>query len=114
MTNPKGGTFERMVADYLARELDDDGIDRQVKTGTHDKGDIRGVKLHGQRIAVECKNWKANPIPTALREVEVERGNLDALAGVAIIKRHGKGKPEDQLVVMTLADFAAILKGTRS
>lgn len=113
MTNPKGARFERQVADYLADKLDDDGVDRQVKTGIKDKGDIRGVRIHGQRIAVECKNLARINVAGALTEVEIERGNLDALAGVVIAKRHGKGQPADQLVYMTLRDFAAILAGVR-
>lgn len=109
----KGATFERTTADYLAQQLDDDGIDRQVKTGSKDKGDVRGVKIHGQRIAVECKNLARLNVAAALAEVEIERGNLDALAGVVVAKRHGKGQPGDQLVYMTLRDFAALLTGTR-
>lgn len=109
----KGSTFERATADYLAAALDDDGIDRQVKTGNKDKGDIRGVRIHGQRIAVECKNLARLNVSAALTEAEVERGNLDALAGVVVAKRHGKGQPGDQLVYMSLADFAAILSGHR-
>lgn len=109
----KGSTFERTTADYLAAALDDDGIDRQVKTGNKDRGDIRGVKVHGQRVAVECKNLARLNVGTALAEAEVERGNLDALAGVVVAKRHGKGQPADQLVYMTLADFAALLSGRR-
>lgn len=114
MTNPKGARFERLMADYLAWALDDDGVDRQVKTGSQDKGDIRGVKVHGLRVAIECKNLKAGAsISAGLREVEIERGNLDALAGVVLHKRHGKGQPEDQLVTMTARDFVAILAGVR-
>lgn len=109
----KGSTFERLVADYLAEALDDDGIDRQVKTGGKDKGDVRGVKVHGQRVAVECKNLARLNVAAALAEVEVERGNLDALAGVVVAKRHGKGQAADQLVYMTLADLAALLAGSR-
>lgn len=109
----KGATFERQTADYLAAQLDDDAIDRQVKTGSKDKGDVRGVKIHGQRIAVECKNLARLNVAAALAEVEIERGNLDALAGVVVAKRHGKGQPADQLVYMTLRDLAAILSGSR-
>jgi hypothetical protein len=110
----KGSKFERDTADYLADKLDDDGIDRQVKTGNKDKGDVRGVRIHGQRIAVECKNLARLNISQALAEVEIERGNLDALAGVVVAKRHGKGQPKDQLVYMTLADFASIISGARA
>lgn len=113
MSNPKGTWFERLIANYLGAELEDDGIDRQVRSGNKDRGDIRGVKIWGQKIAVECKNTARDDIPKALREAEVERGNIDGLAGVVIKKRVGKGKPEDQLVIMTVRDFAAILSGAR-
>lgn len=113
MTNPKGARFERQIADYLAAAGDDDGIDRQVKTGNLDRGDVRGVKAHGQKIAVECKNLARLQLGPALNEAEVERGNIDGLAGVVIHKRHGKGRPGDQLVTMTVRDFAAIIYGAR-
>lgn len=114
MTNPKGARFERLMADYLAAALDEhDSIDRQVKTGTLDRGDIRGVKAHGQPLAVECKNYAKPQIGPWLDEAERERGNIDGLAGVVIYKRHGKGRPGDQLVVMTARDFAALIAGAR-
>jgi hypothetical protein len=111
MTNPKGARFERLMADYLGGYLSD--IDRQVKTGAKDKGDIRGVRIHNQPVAVECKNTAKPVTGQALSEVEKERVNLGALAGVVVSKRHGKGKPEDQLVYMTARDFVAILTGVR-
>lgn len=115
ITNPKGATFERMVADYMAAKLDDDGVDRQVKTGTKDKGDVRGVKIHGQRLAVECKYWAKLALSVWVKEVEIERGNLDALAGVVIHKRKGKGKGQmgEQFVTMTLDDLLALILGQR-
>lgn len=105
--------MERVMADYLASELDDDGIDRQVKTGAFDTGDIRGVKIHGQRIAVEVKNTAKINLAGWAAEAEIERGNLDALAGVVIHKRHGKGAPGEQWVTMSARDFAAIVSGMR-
>ena len=108
-----GSSFERMVADYLAEALDDRGIDRQVRTGAKDLGDVRGVTIWGRKIAVECKNVLKMALPQWLREAEVERGNLDGLAGVVVHKRHGSAKPGEQLVTMTLADFAALLSGSR-
>lgn len=115
MTNPKGATFERLVADYLAGVLDDDGIDRQIKTGSKDKGDVRGVKVHGQRVAVQCKNTTRTSLSAWVNEVEDQRGNLDALAGVVVHKRTGKGKAQmgEQYVTMTLANLAALLAGAR-
>ena len=106
-----GSWFERLMADWLAAQLDDDGIDRQVKVGARDIGDIRGVKAHGQRIAVECKEVARIALPAWVREAEVERGNLDALAGVVIHKRTGTRKPEEQFVTMTAADFVALITG---
>jgi Holliday junction resolvase len=114
MTNPKGASFERLVADYLAPHLGED-VDRQVKTGSADKGDIRGVKAHGQRVAVECKNTTRLNLAAMVNEAEVERVNLGALAGLAVHKRTGKGKAQmgQQYVTMTLADLVALLTGTR-
>jgi hypothetical protein len=46
-------------------------------------------------------------------EAEVERGNADAVAGVVIHKRRGKGHALDQYVTMTVRDFVVLLGGTR-
>lgn len=115
MTNQKGASFERLAADYLAAVLDDDAVDRQVHTGKNDKGDIRGVKAHGQRVAVECKNTVRLNLAGWVGEAEVERVNLQALVGLTIHKRAGKGKAQmgQQYVTMTLDDLAALLTGRR-
>jgi hypothetical protein len=107
-----GSSFERQVADYLALTVDD-RIDRRVKNGTKDRGDIGGVRINGRRVVLECKNTAKASLGTWANEAEIERGNDDALAGVVIHKRHGKGQPADQWVTLTLADFAAILTGNR-
>lgn len=114
MTNPKGAWFERFMADYFSHELGDADVDRQVKTGRNDKGDIRGIRIHGQKVVVEAKNTvRYGDISEALKEAEVERGNADALAAVVVAKRKGKGKPADQMVYMTARDFMALISGTR-
>jgi hypothetical protein len=63
-----------------------------VKTGAADKGDIGGLRVHGQRVSSRLKDYggqlKAGPW---LGEAEVERVNDGALAGVVIAKRRGKG-----------------------
>ncbi|MDQ5862055.1 MAG: hypothetical protein M3536_07330 [Actinomycetota bacterium] len=107
-----GTTFERATADYLALVVDD-RIDRRVKNGAKDRGDIGGVRVHGQRVVIECKNTAKISLGPWATEAEIERGNDDALAGVVIHKRHGKGAPGEQWVTMTLADFAALLTGSR-
>ena len=108
-----GAQFERQVADYLAAALHDERIDRRVKRGRDDRGDISGLIHMGGRIVVECKNTARIELGTWANEAEVERGNDDAVAGIVVHKRHGKGQPGDQWVTMTLADFASILTGAR-
>ena len=108
-----GAQFERQVADYLAAALHDERIDRRVKRGRDDRGDISGLVHMGGRIVVECKNTARIELGTWANEAEVERGNDDAVAGIVVHKRHGKGQARDQWVTMTLADFASILTGAR-
>ena len=107
-----GTRHERAVADCLAQHVDD-RIDRRVKAGSKDRGDIGGVRHLGARVVVECKNTSRLDVGTWLREAEVERGNDDATVGLVVAKRHGKGAPADQLVLMTLGDLVALLTGSR-
>ena len=105
-----GSKFERDIADHLAK-LVDDRIDRRVKTGAKDRGDIGGVRVHGQRLVLECKNTSRINLGTWITEAHVEAGNDDSLAGVIVHKRHGKGQPGDQWVTMTVDDLIAIITG---
>lgn len=107
-----GTRHERAVADYLAQHVDD-RIDRRVKAGAKDRGDIGGVRHLGARVVVECKNTSRLDVGTWLDEAEVERVNDDATVGLVVAKRHGKGEPADQLVLMTLGDLVAMLTGSR-
>jgi hypothetical protein len=107
-----GASFERKVADYLATHIDD-RVDRRVKTGAKDRGDIAGLRAHGQRVVVECKNVRGLALGQWLNEAEVERGNDDALVAAVAHKRHGRGDPAEQLVTMTLRDFCALITGQR-
>lgn len=105
-----GSRFERQVADYLAEHVDD-RIDRRVKTGAKDRGDIAGLRHLGQKIVVECKNTSRINLGVWATEAEIQRGNDDAGVGIIAHKRHGKGQPQDQWVTMTLADLVALLIG---
>ncbi|MEC4834416.1 hypothetical protein [Mycobacteroides chelonae] len=109
-----GTRFERTVADYLAATLDD-RIDRRVKTGNKDCGDIGGVRRSpcGSRIAIECKDTSKIDLPQWTREAAVEAANDGALVGVVVHKRRGVTDPAQQWVALTLGDLVALLSGQR-
>ena len=109
-----GTKFETLVTRYLRTTLDDDRIERRRLGGAgNDRGDISGLRHMGGRVVVECKNTSRLNLGVWASETEIERGNDDALAGVIVHKRHGKGQPADQWVTMTLADLVALLTGSR-
>ena len=109
----KAGTaFETLVATYLNEHVDD-RIERRRLGGSQDRGDIAGLRHMGERVVIECKNMARPSLGVWANEVEIERGNDDAVAGIIVHKRHGKGQAEDQWVTMTLADFTALLTGNR-
>ncbi len=122
MSNPngkKGAAFERLIADCL-RDHVSDAIDRRVKTGSKDRGDIGNVRLSGgiadalhNRVVVECKNVSRTDLSGWVDEADIERGNDDALAGLVIHKRRGHGDPLDQYVTCTVRDIVALLTGER-
>jgi hypothetical protein len=108
-----GALFERVVADYLAAELDDDRIERRVRNGNKDRGDISGVRspICG-RVVIEAKDYGGvYHVGEWLREAEVERGNDDAAVGVVVAKRRGKSDPAEAVVFMTLEAFARLVGG---
>jgi hypothetical protein len=107
-----GSSFELLVAEFLAFRLADDRIERRVKHGAKDTGDISGVRtLSGGRVVIEVKNTARDNLPAWIREAEVERVNDDAVIGVVAHKKHGTGNPADQYVSMTLETFATLLEG---
>ena len=115
MQAQKGATFEQGTADYLAAALGDDRIERRVKHGTNDRGDIAGLRIHGKRVVVECKNHRRMELAEWVDEAETERGNDDAEYGIVVHKRRGCGKAKfgGNYVTMTLETFAAIVAGGR-
>lgn len=108
-----GARFERIIADYLAATLADDRIDRRVRNGAKDRGDISGLRVHGQRLVIECKDSTRLCLPEWTAEAHTEAGNDDALTGVVIHKRNRIGDPGRQWVTMTVDDFAALITGQR-
>lgn len=106
-----GARFERETADYLRDELSE-FIDRRVKNGAKDLGDIANVRdSHGNRIVVEVKNVTKTNLPQWTKEAHIEAENDNALVGVVIAKRHGNGKMGEQWVHMTVDDLILLLKG---
>lgn len=109
-----GAKFERLIADGLAEALQDTRIDRKVKTGSKDKGDIANVRLLGEKIVIECKDRGGQFFAAEwVGEAEAERINDEALAGVVIAKRKGTTDPLEQWCLMTVGDFVALLTGDR-
>ena len=106
-----GSRFETLVASYLAEALDDDRIERRARTGAKDRGDITGVRHMGARVVVEAKDCARPQLSAWAAEAEIERGNDDAVAGLIVYKRHGRGDPADQWVACTLGDLVALLTG---
>lgn len=105
-----GARFERHIADYLRDNLDD-RIDRTIRTGAKDRGDIANVRdSHNRRITIECKDYggRLQP-PQWLREVETERHNDNAHAGIIIAKRKGTTNPGHQYVLTDLDTLIALL-----
>ena len=112
-TARKAGTaFERLIADHLAAHIDD-RIDRRVKTGGKDKGDIAGLRVHGQRVVLECKDVARLNLAGWVTEADIERGHDDALAGFVVHKRRGTTDAGDQYVTGTVRDLIALISGDR-
>lgn len=103
-----GSRAERAVADHMAERLDDDRIDRRVKTGNKDRGDVGGVRtIHGERVVVEVKDTTRLALGAWTNEVTTEKGNDDAPVGVVVHKRVGYGytRVGGWYVTMTMDDF---------
>lgn len=109
-----GARFERSVADWL-RDNVSEWIDRKVKTGAIDRGDVANVRTHNnERVIVEAKDYGGRlEAGTWVKEAETERVNDGAIAGIVVAKRKGTTDPGDQYVISTLRDFSAILTGVR-
>lgn len=109
-----GARFERLIADGLAEALEDTRIDRKVKTGSKDKGDIANVRTGPHKIVIECKDRGGQFYAAEwVAEAEAERINDDALAGIVIAKRKGVTDPMQQYVVMTVSELVALIRGDR-
>jgi hypothetical protein len=111
----KGTAFESLIRDYLKQEWSDD-IERLPLSGEKDRGDIANFRVGSGRrlVALELKNRSQLSLSQWVTEAQEEAKNYDAVAGVAIFKRKGKGQAGDQFVVATLSDFLTILHAAAS
>lgn len=105
----KGSSFERLMADWFKAQWSQ-YVDRKVKTGGKDTGDIGNFWVGSHEVTIECKNLKSYDLAGAVSEAEQESLNAATLCGVAIVKRKGKGQPADQYVVMTAHSFIKLLR----
>lgn len=117
-----GTAFERLIADGLKDYLRDDAIDRRVKTGALDKGDIANVKINGHRLVIECKDVTHQTcttcnrvsglkLPEWIAEAKKEAHNDAALAGFVVVKRRGTTDPMKQYLIGTVAELVALITG---
>ena len=105
MANPsgrKGAAWETEVARYLADIFP--GVERRVKNGRLDRGDISGLP----NVCIEAKAERSIDLPGYLDELEVEQANADARFGFVFVKnrRHGIG---DGYAVLSIAKARELL-----
>lgn len=105
-----GARFERQIADFLRDNLDD-RIDRKVRTGARDTGDIANVRdSHDRRIALEVKDYGGRVhLAEWIKEAHQEAENDDAHVGLVVAKRRGTTDPGKQWVAMTVNDLIRLL-----
>jgi len=109
-----GSKAEKDVADYLAQALNDDRIERRVRNGAKDRGDIGGLRVHGQRLVAEVKNCARTDLASWIAEAQIEAGNDDALAGIVISKRKGTTDVGRWYVHMTVEELIALITGQKA
>ena len=80
-----GTRFETAIATALAAALDDDRIERRTRNGAKDRGDISGVRLHGQRVVLECKDSARLCLPEWTAEAHIECGTTTASSAWSFI-----------------------------
>lgn len=109
----KGTKFETAVATYL-RMATGQEIERNPLYGDGDRGDLRGLKIKGEPITVECKNTKKLEVSNFLDQVEKESANNLSDYGIVVWKRPKIGidsplKTGDHAVIMTLSTFSELI-----
>jgi len=107
-----GARFERLISDFLRDNLDD-RIDRKVRTGARDTGDVANVRdSHNRRIVIEIKNYGGRGHPAeGTQKGHQKTEKNDAPLRRRIAKRRGTTNPEKQWAIMEVEDLIKLLKG---
>lgn len=115
-----GSTLERVVADALAN-LWQTHIDRKVKTGSKDQGDIGGMTVGGNPVVIECKNVRTLNLTGWWGEALAEKVNVataliakgrapEYVHAIVVFKRHGKAAGEEQWALMPVGELVRLLE----
>jgi len=108
-----GTKFETSIAQHLAIHVDD-RIERRRQTGAKDRGDLSGIRVLGNRIVAELKDYGGViHAATWITEAELEAANDDAAAGIVIAKRRGTTDPGRQWVLMDVDTLITLITGER-
>lgn len=100
----KGTAWESAVVAYLKPLWPH--VERRALNGNADRGDVAGIPA----VVIEAKNCKTQTFGAWLDEAEVEKANDGAVVGVVWAKRRGKTDPGAGFVVMSGAQFVALLR----
>jgi len=108
-----GTKFETSIAQHLAIHVDD-RIERRRQTGAKDRGDLSGIRVLGNRICAELKDYGGRILAGEwIAEAETEAANDDAAAGIVIAKRRGITDPGRQWVLMDVDTLITLITGER-
>lgn len=86
-------------------------------SGNADRGDISNFRIGSKQqhlVALELKNVRSTSLGEWVKEAQAEADNYQAVAGIVVHKRKGKGAAGDQYVTLTLDDFLTILHAAAS
>ena len=111
-TKPKalGTAWETDVSNYVAKELDDERIERRALHGSKDMGDIHGLFAHGYEGIIECKRDRdmgAKALEEYQRQTLDERENADADFALLVCKNFNHSVGE-AFCWVTLRDLARV------
>lgn len=101
----RGTRWETAIVDYL-RANGWPYVERRARNGAKDRGDIAGIP----GLVVEAKSTNRIELAAWVGEAETERDNDGAQYGVVWAKRKGRQSAADGYVVMSGAQFAALLR----